>query len=66
MLSNPLQANLSPVPVGCLVGGFAVQIRKTPLAGRRAYLAERVGFEPTVRYERTPDFECGVLTRVTP
>lgn len=25
------------------------------------YLAERVGFEPTVRYNRTPDFESGAF-----
>ena len=24
-------------------------------------LAERVGFEPTVRYNRTPDFESGAF-----
>ena len=24
-------------------------------------MAERVGFEPTVRYERTPDFESGTI-----
>ena len=37
------------------------QIRKTPLAGRVAYLAERGGFEPPVRYKRTPDFESGTF-----
>jgi hypothetical protein len=25
------------------------------------FLAERVGFEPTVRYNRTPDFESGAF-----
>ncbi|MDB5161188.1 MAG: hypothetical protein JWO96_568 [Candidatus Saccharibacteria bacterium] len=26
-------------------------------------MAERVGFEPTVRLKRTPHFECGALDR---
>ena len=37
------------------------QIRKTPLAGRFSYLAERVGFEPTLRHNRKPDFESGAF-----
>src|SRR5690606_17241902 len=37
------------------------QIRKTPLAGRFAYLAERGGFEPPRRYKRLPDFESGTF-----
>ena len=27
------------------------------------FLAEGVGFEPTVRYSRTPDFESGAFGR---
>ena len=37
------------------------QIRKTPQEGRFAYLAERVGFDPTLRHNRKPDFESGVF-----
>jgi hypothetical protein len=37
------------------------QIRKTPLSGRFSYLAERVGFEPTLRHNRKPDFESGAF-----
>src|SRR5690606_2283144 len=37
------------------------QIRKTPLSGRFAYLAERGGFEPPRRYKRLPDFESGTF-----
>ena len=36
------------------------QIRKTP-HGALAYLAERVGFEPTLRHNRKPDFESGAF-----
>lgn len=39
------------------------QIRKSPLAGARAYLAERGGFEPPRRYKRLPDFESGTFNR---
>src|SRR5690606_17587802 len=39
------------------------RIRKTPLAGRRANLAERGGFEPPRRYKRLPDFESGTFNR---
>jgi hypothetical protein len=28
---------------------------------RPLWLAEQVGFEPTVRYNRTPDFESGAF-----
>ena len=35
------------------------QTQKKALADLFSYLAERVGFEPTVRYNRTPDFESG-------
>jgi hypothetical protein len=34
---------------------------KRPARGRFAYLAERGGFEPPVRYKRTPDFESGTF-----
>ncbi len=37
------------------------QKQKKPLAGLFLFLAERVGFEPTVRYKRTPDFESGTF-----
>ena len=33
--------------------------KKRPPKGRFLLLAERVGFEPTVRENRTPDFESG-------
>ena len=36
-------------------------IRKSPLAGALAYLAERGGFEPPMRYKRMPDFESGTF-----
>src|SRR5690554_4723879 len=39
------------------------QIRKNPLAGAFAYLAERGGFEPPRRYKRLPDFESGTFNR---
>ena len=32
-----------------------------PRRARFQILAERVGFEPTVRYNRTPDFESGAF-----
>ena len=32
-----------------------------PNRDRLHFLAERVGFEPTVRYKRTPDFESGTF-----
>jgi hypothetical protein len=41
---------------------MAYKIKKRP--ERRlftSYLAERVGFEPTVRENRTPDFESGTF-----
>src|SRR5690606_9233294 len=37
------------------------QPRKKRLSGLFLRLAERVGFEPTVRYKRTPDFESGTF-----
>ena len=32
-----------------------------PRGAHFCFLAERVGFEPTVRYNRTPDFESGTF-----
>jgi hypothetical protein len=44
---------------------FVSRETKTPqvihLAGFLKILAERVGFEPTVRHNRTPDFESGAF-----
>ena len=37
------------------------QIFKGTLAGTLKYLAERVGFEPTVTHNATPDFESGTF-----
>ena len=37
------------------------QIRKSPLAGALAYLAEREGFEPSKGYKPLPDFESGTF-----
>jgi hypothetical protein len=48
---------------GSLHAAALRQIRKTPHSGRFAYLAEREGFEPSVRYKRTPDFESGTFNR---
>ncbi len=48
------------------VAGIAREVRSpgnadAPGRGRRRDLAERVGFEPTVRRRRTPDFESGAF-----
>ena len=43
-------------------GGQMLMLEKNRLVSYRAsrlFLAERVGFEPTVRENRTPDFESG-------
>src|SRR6478735_3762268 len=50
-LSNPVRSSTPPSPPEM----------KTAREGPFLFLAERVGFEPTVRYERTPDFESGTI-----
>lgn len=40
--------------------GGSIKAKRAP-KGPFQILAERVGFEPTVRYNRTPDFESGAF-----
>ena len=51
-----------PDPATALVGPRA-RYAKRPRGGRFAYLAEREGFEPSVGYKPTPDFESGTFNR---
>ena len=43
------------------VGGFAANKKAGPNGPALHKLAEREGFEPSVRYKRTPDFESGTF-----
>jgi hypothetical protein len=50
------------VPIDPGVTPKRAQKRKqAPKGLYRLHLAERVGFEPTIRYNRIPDFESGAF-----
>ena len=49
----------APVEQGSHPGPRSARKQNGPTRGPFDFLAERVGFEPTVRGYRTPDFESG-------